>query len=393
MAGSSFVTGISGFCAVMNALSILKSLPSIAANDFPLSGLLTFADIAVTGLSLCGDLLLLTSAASQGPQINPMGTGGSLNKSLNNMLWGLCIKMFVVTYDFFTAPLYLYNCYLDCMRRLPIWKEKTWQDYLKEEISTDIALFAIIFLMGSLFVTAILTSIKVVILYVIHDFYEGVKQQGTLNSNGLLNDEDMQQLRGQAFTQGMPAFLPSGNMMAPGAPMQGLCPTGGLVAPGASMQGFYPGGGMMAQPAGLGYPAGGMMAQPGAQGQGFYPAGGMIAPPGAQGQGFYPAGGMMAQPGALGQGFYPAGGVMAPPGAQGQGIYPVGGMMAQPGTQGHGSYPAGSMGTPGAPMATGGSAVANTQSKSDAASPSPKRRHHKGSVANKPHANYPRSTY
>ncbi|XP_072142830.1 uncharacterized protein [Dermacentor andersoni] len=346
MAGSSFVTGISGFCAVMNALSILKSLPSIAANDFPLSGLLTFADIAVTGLSLCGDLLLLTSAASQGPQINPMGTGGSLNKSLNNMLWGLCIKMFVVTYDFFTAPLYLYNCYLD-----------------------------------------------VVILYVIHDFYEGVKQQGTLNSNGLLNDEDMQQLRGQAFTQGMPAFLPSGNMMAPGAPMQGLCPTGGLVAPGASMQGFYPGGGMMAQPAGLGYPAGGMMAQPGAQGQGFYPAGGMIAPPGAQGQGFYPAGGMMAQPGALGQGFYPAGGVMAPPGAQGQGIYPVGGMMAQPGTQGHGSYPAGSMGTPGAPMATGGSAVANTQSKSDAASPSPKRRHHKGSVANKPHANYPRSTY
>nr|XP_054923475.1 collagen alpha-2(IV) chain-like isoform X2 [Dermacentor andersoni] len=384
MAGSSFVTGISGFCAVMNALSIFKSLPSIAANDFPLSGLLKFAGIAVTGLSLCGDLLLLTSAASQGPQINPMGTGGSLNKSLNKMLWGLCIKMFVVTYEFFTAPLYLYNCYLD-----------------------------------------------VVILYVIHDFYEGVKQQGTLNSNGLLNDEDMQPLRGQAFTQGMPAFLPSGNMMAPGAPMQGLYPTGGLVAPGASMQGFYPGGGMMAQPAGLGYgfyPAGGMMAQPGAQGQGFYPAGGMMAPPGAQGQGFYPAGGMMAQPGALGQGFYPASGMMAPPGAQGQGFYAaggmmaqpgalgqgfypasgmmappgaqgqgfyaVGGMMAQPGTQGQGSYPAGSMGTPGAPMATGGSAVANTQSKADAASPSPaKPRHHKGSVANKPHANYPRSTY
>lgn len=42
---------------------------------------------------------------------------------------------------------------------------------------------------------------QVVILYVIHDFYEGVKQQGTLNSNGLLNDEDMQPLRGQAFTQ------------------------------------------------------------------------------------------------------------------------------------------------------------------------------------------------
>ncbi|XP_065280233.1 uncharacterized protein [Dermacentor albipictus] len=331
MAGSSFVAGISGFCAVINAFSILIYLLSIRANDFPMSGLFNFANIAVTGLSLCSDLLLLTSAGTQGSQVNPMGTSGSLNKTLKMMLWAICIKVFVITYEFFTAPLYSYNCYLD-----------------------------------------------VVILYYIHDFYEGVKQQGTLNSNGLLNDEDMQLLRGQAFPQGMPAFLPSGYMMAPGAPMQGLYPTNQWVVPGASMQGVYPGGGMMAQP--------------GAQGYSFYPAGGMMAQPGAQGYSFYPAGGMMAQPGALGQGFYPAGGMMGPPRAQGQGFY-IAGMMAQPGAQGQGSYPAGTIGTPGAPVVTGGSAVANTQSNEDAASPSPaKPRHRKGSVAKKPHANYSRST-
>ncbi|XP_065280230.1 uncharacterized protein [Dermacentor albipictus] len=362
MAGSSFVAGISGFCAVINAFSILIYLLSIRANDFPMSGLFNFANIAVTGLSLCSDLLLLTSAGTQGSQVNPMGTSGSLNKTLKMMLWAICIKVFVITYEFFTAPLYSYNCYLDCMR----WysEGKTWQDVVSVGFN--------------LFFTAIKSSIKVVILYYIHDFYEGVKQQGTLNSNGLLNDEDMQLLRGQAFPQGMPAFLPSGYMMAPGAPMQGLYPTNQWVVPGASMQGVYPGGGMMAQP--------------GAQGYSFYPAGGMMAQPGAQGYSFYPAGGMMAQPGALGQGFYPAGGMMGPPRAQGQGFY-IAGMMAQPGAQGQGSYPAGTIGTPGAPVVTGGSAVANTQSNEDAASPSPaKPRHRKGSVAKKPHANYSRST-
>ncbi|XP_075539768.1 uncharacterized protein LOC142574609 [Dermacentor variabilis] len=113
MAGSSFVTVISGICAILNTFSMVTSLPSIGANDFPLSGLLSFAGIAVTGLSLCSDLLLFTSAATQGAQVNPMGFGGSLNKTLKMMLWALCIKVFVITYDFFTAPLYVYNCYLD----------------------------------------------------------------------------------------------------------------------------------------------------------------------------------------------------------------------------------------------------------------------------------------
>nr|XP_054923478.1 uncharacterized protein LOC126525293 isoform X2 [Dermacentor andersoni] len=370
------IPGITNFpTQVLNVINILITLASLAAEIFPEAAIFNIASMAVTGLSIYGDILLIISARSKATQTNPMGTGGALNvppinpmgtddalkNTIKMMLWALCIKVFVIIFDFFTTPMYLYNCYLD---------------FLKGKKSTDAPYDG------------------VVILYLIHDFYEGVKQQGSLDSNGLLDADYLKRQQIQVFNQVMPAYY--GGMMAPGAPMSAAYPAAGMMAPGAPMQSVYPVGGMIGLEGALGlgsYPAGGLMAQPGALGPGSYPAGGMMAQPGALGPGTYPAGGMMAQPGTLGPGSYPAGGMMAQPGTLAPGFYPAGNMMAQPGAPGQELQQAEGMATPGAPMVTGGNVAPISQSKIDAVWPPPtKRRSKKASVTKHPRASYPRDT-
>ncbi|XP_075539770.1 uncharacterized protein LOC142574612 [Dermacentor variabilis] len=217
----------------------------------------------------------------------------------------------------------------------------------------------VFFVPVSVLVTTITTAIKVVILYYIYDFYEGVKQQGSLDSNGLLDADDRKRQQMQVFNQVMPVSY--GGMMAPGAPMSAAYPAAGMMALGAPMQGVYP-------------------------------VGGMMDPQGALGPGAYPAGGMMAQPGTLGPA-YPAGGMMAQPGTLGPGSYPAGNMMAQTGAPGQELQQAGGMATPGVPVVTGGNEAPIPQSKIDAVwPPHAKRRSKKASVTKHPRANYPRDT-
>ncbi|XP_070390051.1 uncharacterized protein [Dermacentor albipictus] len=383
------VTGIATAVKVLNVIGILISLWSIAAKIFPDGAILNVASIAVTGLSICGDILLIISAGTKAtqtnpirtggalnvPPINPMGTDGALKNTLKMMLWALCIKVFVIIFDFFTSPMYSYNCYLDCIRKLGKWKK--WEDYLKGKKSMDTPSDGAFWVPLSVLFTTITTAIKVVILYFIHDFYEGVKQQGSLDSNGLLDVNDWQRQQMQAVDLAIPVSY--GGMMAPGAPMSAAYPTAGMMAPGAPMQGVYP--------------VGGMMNPGGALGMGYYPTGGMMAQPGALGPGTYPAGGMMAQPGTLGPGSYPAAGMMAQPGTLGPGSYPAGNVMLQPGAPGQESQQAGGMATPGAPTVTHGNEAPISQSKMDAVWPLPtRRRSKKGSVTEQPRAKYPRDT-
>ncbi|KAH7957232.1 hypothetical protein HPB52_016407 [Rhipicephalus sanguineus] len=140
---------------------------------------------------------------------------------LNKMQMALCVKLFVIAMDFVTPPMHTYNCGQD--------------------------IFSILF---SLARTTVTTIVKGVVLYSLHDFYEGVRQQGTMASHGLLDGDDLQK-QGQPanvvqVVQVMPGAYPGGGGMMVGAPMA----TGGpQVMPAQDMQ-------LAGQPSGAANPHG-----------------------------------------------------------------------------------------------------------------------------------------
>ncbi|XP_075539769.1 uncharacterized protein LOC142574610 [Dermacentor variabilis] len=86
------------------------------------------------------------------------------------MRLALCAKALVITFEFFAAIFDGYNCA---------------QDYLKNNPPSDTIKDGEHILMLFLCGATIATVIKGLVLFLIHDYYEGVKQQGTLASNGL----------------------------------------------------------------------------------------------------------------------------------------------------------------------------------------------------------------
>ncbi|XP_065280276.1 uncharacterized protein [Dermacentor albipictus] len=230
MHSATFVMMASGIWAILNAVIMKETLSYISAKEFPQAPIFNIASAAVTALSLCSDLFLLMSTGTKAGK--PMGTSFTLKNTLKMMPWALAIKVFVITFDFFTVPMYYYNCYLDCIRKLG--KAKHLLYWRMERLKWQ----NIRWLLFMVSVTAMMTIFKVFILYFIHDFYEGVKQQGTLDSNGLLNADDMQRQSMQTAKQVMPTSCPTCGIKAPGVPTQCLHPTSGMLAPGTTTQGL-----------------------------------------------------------------------------------------------------------------------------------------------------------
>ncbi|KAH6932131.1 hypothetical protein HPB50_003034 [Hyalomma asiaticum] len=133
-----------------------------------------FIYIVVSGLSLCGDVMLYT-AVNSGSETTCILRYSAQN-ILKKMRLALCVKAFVITMDFFTPCMHQYNCCQDG-----------------------------------------------VVLYYIHDFYAGVKQQGTMASHGLQDADDLQKPEQQANTvqviQMVPGVYPGGGLMIVGAPV------------------------------------------------------------------------------------------------------------------------------------------------------------------------------
>ncbi|KAL3191534.1 hypothetical protein MRX96_059636 [Rhipicephalus microplus] len=131
----------------------------LRANGF----IFRFVYIVVSGMSLCADIMLYTAVSS--------GT-----KIIKKMKVALCVKLFVIAMDFFTPPMHNYNCCQDG-----------------------------------------------IVLYKIHDFYEGVRQQGTMATQGLLDTDDLQKQQQQPnvvqVVQVMPGAYPGGGMLVMGAPI------------------------------------------------------------------------------------------------------------------------------------------------------------------------------
>ncbi|KAL1467069.1 hypothetical protein MTO96_005927 [Rhipicephalus appendiculatus] len=161
MVSASFVTTVCLICGVLNcsfigySLLVLLEGQERAPNGF----IFRFVYIVVSGMSLCADIMLYT-AISNGTKI------------IKKMRVALCVKLFVIVMDFFTQPMHHYNCCQDCMRA---WSPKKlkWQDYLKGDPPRDDVLTAIVSILFSLVSTTVVTIVKGVVLYHIHDFYEG----------------------------------------------------------------------------------------------------------------------------------------------------------------------------------------------------------------------------
>ncbi|XP_065280279.1 uncharacterized protein [Dermacentor albipictus] len=196
MHSATFVMMASGIWAILNAVIMKETLSYISAKEFPQAPIFNIASAAVTALSLCSDLFLLMSTGTKAGK--PMGTSFTLK----------CIRK------------------LGKAKHLLYWRMERlkWQN--------------IRWLLFMVSVTAMMTIFKVFILYFIHDFYEGVKQQGTLDSNGLLNADDMQRQSMQTAKQVMPTSCPTCGIKAPGVPTQCLHPTSGMLAPGTTTQGL-----------------------------------------------------------------------------------------------------------------------------------------------------------
>ncbi|KAH8039400.1 hypothetical protein HPB51_006420 [Rhipicephalus microplus] len=180
----------------------------LRANGF----IFRFVYIVVSGMSLCADIMLYTAVSS--------GT-----KIIKKMKVALCVKLFVIAMDFFTPPMHNYNC---C------------QDYLKSDPPRDDVLTAGI------------------VLYKIHDFYEGVRQQGTMATQGLLDTDDLQKQQQQPnvvqVVQVMPGAYPGGGMLVMGAPIAPGAPQV-MTAQGVQIDGQtfvpYPPAGAAAYPGGM----------------------------------------------------------------------------------------------------------------------------------------------
>lgn len=161
-------------------------------------------------------------------------------KTLNRLWKALCVKALVITLEFFMMIFDGYNCAQDrmCVRYMKGSNLK-WQDYLKGNPPKDSVEDGEYPISVSVLAATIATTVKGMMLFYIHDFYEGVKQQGTLSSSGLEDFFEKQepgvQASQQQIIQAMPGFYPAGGMVAPVAPMQVFYPVGGTAAPGAPM--------------------------------------------------------------------------------------------------------------------------------------------------------------
>ncbi|XP_065280242.1 uncharacterized protein [Dermacentor albipictus] len=203
MVDESVVTAISSICAVLNCAYIAFELYAASGGYIRNATSFNLVTAAVCALSLGSDIMLLKSVscgstmprATTGNQGIPKGT-------LKRMRLALCAKALVITFEFFAAIFDGYNC------------------------AQDEALL-MLFLIG----TTIATAIKGVLLFLIHDYYEGVKQQGTLTSNGLEDTFEKEEPGLPATPQQVPqpipgVYYPAGGMLLLGAPM----PTGGPAA-------------------------------------------------------------------------------------------------------------------------------------------------------------------
>ncbi|XP_075744460.1 uncharacterized protein LOC142803234 [Rhipicephalus microplus] len=133
-----------------------------------------------------------------------------------------------------------------------------WQDYLKSDPPRDDVLTAIISILLSLVSTTIVTIVKGIVLYNIHDFYEGVRQQGTMATQGLLDTDDLQKQQQQPnvvqVVQVMPGAYPGGGVLVMGAPIAPGAPQV-MTAQGVQIDGQtfvpYPPAGSAAYPGGM----------------------------------------------------------------------------------------------------------------------------------------------
>ncbi|XP_077507567.1 uncharacterized protein LOC144118519 [Amblyomma americanum] len=118
----------------------------------------------------------------------------------------------------------------------------TWQDYLKGNPPSDSVQFGKIFVAFSMVPVAIVTAVKGVILFFLHDYYEGVKQQGKLISTGLQDEaspdeEAVEAYPGQAV-QVMPGYYASSGVQG-GASLPQLPPGFVFISPYPASQ-MYP---------------------------------------------------------------------------------------------------------------------------------------------------------
>ncbi|XP_065280240.1 uncharacterized protein [Dermacentor albipictus] len=217
MVDESVVTAISSICAVLNCAYIAFELYAASGGYIRNATSFNLVTAAVCALSLGSDIMLLKSVscgstmprATTGNQGIPKGT-------LKRMRLALCAKALVITFEFFAAIFDGYNCAQDCLRYL-YGNNLKWQEEA----------LLMLFLIG----TTIATAIKGVLLFLIHDYYEGVKQQGTLTSNGLEDTFEKEEPGLPATPQQVPqpipgVYYPAGGMLLLGAPM----PTGGPAA-------------------------------------------------------------------------------------------------------------------------------------------------------------------
>lgn len=252
MVSASFVMTVSVICGVLNCAYMGYSLLAIiqGKEHAPNGFIFRFVYIVVAGMSLCGDIMLYTAIRS-GKNSQQDNADGVPRNILNKMQMALYVKLFVIAMDFVTPPMHTYNCGQDrlCMRAKDP-KKMQWQDYLKGDPPADDVFSAIFSILFSLARTTVTTIVKGVVLYSLHDFYEGVRQQGTMASHGLLDGDDLQK-QGQPanvvqVVQVMPGAYPGGGGMMVGAPMA----TGGPQAmPAQDMQ-------LAGQPSGAANPHG-----------------------------------------------------------------------------------------------------------------------------------------
>ncbi|XP_075743996.1 uncharacterized protein LOC142802829 [Rhipicephalus microplus] len=149
--------------------------------------ILTGVSAASAGVGLATDFMLLQAVKFGAVKPRTATPDPVPPNFYSTMLYAICMKMFLITFDFIDNMVAFYTCMQDFLLKKASGGQDKWQDYLKHPPHSDPLKDAVIFLWYTVNFTAILTAAKGVALFLIYDFYEGVKQQGTLLASGLVD--------------------------------------------------------------------------------------------------------------------------------------------------------------------------------------------------------------
>ncbi|KAL1467068.1 hypothetical protein MTO96_005926 [Rhipicephalus appendiculatus] len=177
MAGAVFIAFVSAVSAMANCIMIVLPLIKMIKNVFPhtwdyinclyRTPILTGLSAASAGVGLATDFVLIQAVKFGNVKSQTTIADPVPPNFYSTMLHALCMKMFLITFDFMENVVAFYTCMQDFLVKKASGGLDKWQDYLKHPPYGDP------------------TKDVGVALFLIYDFYEGVKQQGTLLARGL----------------------------------------------------------------------------------------------------------------------------------------------------------------------------------------------------------------